>query len=491
MRRVLPMAAVVPTLLTALAVGAGVGPDPSQATQDGCGTDRFAIFNRLEPNWAYVRDRETAAADPPPAALWATGLASSGDGSPLGVHPTPVDDPITHDAYDMIVNLRPSPAAAGLLAGDEAQRTGNFGDENELFGRLHIEREEVGIPFSVWPEQGDRVQTYGSWVWDCEHSERGAHTELHPLRALWVERRFSPHSATGENEAALWYSNVRTPAGVIADCAHRTKGDRQAFKGCLATTPAGSTFADDGTKTFFLRAPARPGPRARLHVRLVDVGSSASAPRPRLVLTRNGAQVTLRFVSGRAVRVAYAVFVGWRQTPSTIRPRHYRVKFEDLLVRRAMDPSCTATDPQCPARVETTQLGQIATAPGEWALYLDVGGIWMHVKPLVLRVRDGQHVRLRQHVDLYVPRGRTWRLAAFTRECDFGLPTFSRNDRAVYPCPRSGEFGHPSGDDRPGYLSVLGRIGRHAADSRLQGSTCPTTNTHGCYRLTWRVIRLR
>lgn len=489
MRRFLPAPVVAALLLTALAAGAGVGPDPSQATQDGCGTDRFAIFNRLEPNWAYVGDRATAATNPPPAAVWASGVASSGDRSPLGVHPTPVDDPITHDAYDLIVNLRPSPAAAGLIAGDEAQRTGNFGDEGELFGRLHIEREEVGVPFAAWPEQGDRIQAYGSWVWDCEHSQRGAHTELHPLRALWVERRFSPHSATGENEAALWYSNVRTPAGVIADCAHRTKGDRQAFKSCLASTSAASSFADSGTKAFFLRAPPRPNARARMHARLVDVGSSPSAPRPRLVLTPHGAQVTLRFVSDRAVRVAYALFVGWR--PSEVRPRHYRVEFEDLLVRRAMDPSCTLTEPQCPARVETTQLGQIATSPGEWALYLDVGGIWTHVKPLVLRVHDGQHVRLRQHVDLYVPRGRSWRLAAFTRECDFGLPTFSSNDRAVYPCPRSGEFGHPSGDDRPGYLSAPGRIGRHAANSRLEDSTCPATNANGCYRLTWRVIRLR
>ena len=491
MRRALPVAGIVPAVLAALALGAGVGPNPNEATRDGCGTDRFAIFNRLEPNWAYVHDRDTRAADPPPAALWASGDAVPGDESPMGVHPTPVDDPITHDSYDFILNMRPSPAAAGLLAGDEAQRTGNFGDESELFGRLHIEREEVGIPFAVWPEQGDRVQAYGSWVWDCEHSERGAHTEFHPLRALWVDRRFSPRSATGESEAALWYSNVRTPAGVIADCAHQTKGDREAFKSCLATTPAGSTFGDSGTKTFFLRAPARPSPRARLHARLVDVGSSGSAPRPRVVLTGHGAQVTLRLVTGRAVRVAYAIFVGWRPAPSSARPRHYRVQFEDLLVRRAMDPSCQVTEPQCPARVETTQLGQIATAPGEWALYLDVGGIWTHVKPLVLRVRDGQHVRLRYRVDLYVPRGKAWRIAAFTRECDFGLPTFSTNDRAVYPCPRSGEFGHPAGDDRPGYLSAPGRLGRHAVNSSLRDSTCPATNSHGCYRLTWRVIRLR
>jgi len=166
------------------------------------------------------------------------------------------------------------------------------------------------------------------------------------------------------------------------------------------------------------------------------------------------------------------------------------VQLEELYARRAMDPSCKTTEPDCPARAETTQLGQIATAPGEWALYVDAGGIWTHVRPLVLRVRDGQRVRLRQSFDLYVPQGRTWRLFAFTRECDFGLPTFSSNDRAVYPCPRSGEFGHPTGDDKPGYISVRGSLGRHRADSSLEDSTCPRVNTHGCYRLTWRVTRV-
>jgi hypothetical protein len=92
--------------------------------------------------------------------------------------------------------------------------------------------------------------------------------------------------------------------------------------------------------------------------------------------------------------------------------------------------------------------------------------------------------------DVYVPTGRAWRFAAFTRECDFGHPTFSSDTRAVYPCPRSGEFGNPVGDDRPGYLAVAARPGLHSANASLEGSTCPAGNKHGCYRLTWRVVRL-
>jgi hypothetical protein len=476
-------------LLAAGAAFAVTRPDPAAAGQDGCGTDRLAIFNRLQPNWAYVYDRDTAATAASPPARWARGVVLPGDDSPLGVHPTPVDDPITHDAYDLIVNVRPDAADGYLVGGDQAARTGNFAGDEEETARLHMEREEVGIPFAAWPEQGDRIEAYGSWVWDCEHADGGGvRTEFHPLRALWVERRFSPRSPTGEREASLWYSNVKTAAGVIADCAHRTKGDEQAFKACQASTRSTSAFDDTGTKTFTLRAPPRPSRSARLHARLVNVGSSPNAPRPVLKLDRAGAHATLRLVSGRAVRVAYDVFVGW--TPVRSRPQHLRVVLQQLLVRRAMDPSCPATQPDCPARVETTQPGQITTAPGEWALYVDVAGIWAHVRPLVLRVRDGQRVRLHATFDLYVPRGRSWRLAAFTRECDFGFPTFSSNDRAVYPCPHTREFGHPAGDDRPGYVAVRGGLGRHDANAGLRNSTCPAVNTHGCYRLSWRVIRL-
>jgi hypothetical protein len=84
---------------------------------------------------------------------------------------------------------------------------------------------------------------------------------------------------------------------------------------------------------------------------------------------------------------------------------------------------------------------QIATAPGEWALYVDVAGIWTHVRPLVLCVRDGQ-------------------------------------------------FGNSVGDDRPGYVAARGTLGRHDADASLKDSTCPASNRLGCYRLSWRVVRL-
>ena len=320
---------------SAVALAAGLAwsasrPQPSDAGKDGCGTDRFAIFSRLQPNWAYVFDRDTNAADPAPPARWVTGVVLPGDASPLGVHPTPIDDPITHDAYDLIVNLRTDQRDAYLLGGDEQTHSGNFEGVDEESARLHMEREEVGIPFAVWPEQGDRVLAFGSWVWDCEHfAGGGARTEFHPIRALWVERRFSPSSPAGEAEASLWYSNVKTAAGVLADCAHSTKGDEQGFKQCQTTEPSSSTFSDVGSRTFELRAPPRPGGRARLHARLVDVGSSKNAAPPRLQLTRDGVRVALRFSSGRPVRLAYDVFVGWAPRDSQCSRRSWSRTISD------------------------------------------------------------------------------------------------------------------------------------------------------------------
>src|SRR5262249_60419708 len=128
-----------------------------------------------------------------------------GDGRPRGRHPTPADDPITHDAYDLIVNVRPDTPDAYLVGGDPAARTGNFAGDEEESARLHMEREEVGIPFAVWPEQGDRVEAYGSWGWDCEHfAGGGARTEFHPMRRLWVGRRRWPPSPRRGRQGGLW-----------------------------------------------------------------------------------------------------------------------------------------------------------------------------------------------------------------------------------------------------------------------------------------------
>jgi hypothetical protein len=171
------------------------------------------------------------------------------------VHPAGIDDPFTHGAYDGNLNLKPDPASSFLLG------TANFSGDDETDGRLHVERESGSVwPFFAWPEQGDRVTLLGSWVWDCDHYHgEGEHTELHPIRAIWVARTPSPRVPGGANEGDLYASSDGTPAGLQAECAHRTKGDENAFHACVA---AGSGWLDpSGDYRFTLPLP--PGRRAR------------------------------------------------------------------------------------------------------------------------------------------------------------------------------------------------------------------------------------
>lgn len=484
-------------LAAALAAGAvaavgPVGPDPSaQAQADGCGRDGAAIVKRERPEWAYVGDAQAPAGGPAPVARWASGVVDS-PVPQLASHPAPEDLPFTHSAYDVNFNLRTDASSAGLLGGDLAAGTGNYargggGEQNEQTARLHVEREETSFPPFAWPGAGDRVRVLGAWIWDCGHwTPGGERTELHPFWALWVQRALSSRSRSGEAEGDLLVTNVETPAGLQEDCAHASKGDRVAFQACV-TAPAAGFHDVGGRYSFFLPAPARPSPSARLRIRVLDAGSVA-APAVTARPGRRGATVTFEIPGGaaRAVTVAKRVLVGWTPVPASRRPIRVRVSFTQLLVRRAMDPGCPGAARQCGSQ-ETTNGDQISSAPGEWLVYLDAAGVWQRL-PL-LRVRDGQTVQLRRSVGLYLPRGRAWRLLAFTRECDFGTVHLT-------PCPASGEFGSGEGDDDPGVAVVRFRspeaaVGEHSVDARLDsGSTCPPSNRHGCYRLSFRVQRV-
>lgn len=477
-------------------------PDPLQhALADGCKRDRQAIFAGLAPNWAYVEDRNFPPEGPSPPPQWVTGLVQAVNRPELAAHPSGVDNPLTHLSYDFIVNVLPDPAYSALAGGDPAARTGNFGGEGEDVGRLHTERELSALPRFAWPERGDRIAELGSWVWDCDHDSFGERTEFHPYRALWVQRRPqgklsapSPSSPTGEAEADLVVSTDATPAGIQAECAHKTKGD--GFKQCLLTQPSWVTA--NGRYELTLPAPPRPSPRAKLRLRTVDRGTTPNAPKP--VARIGAAGVTVSFEVSAAplerVVVAKQFFLGWTPAPARALPEHLRVTLTKLLVRRAMDPSCPAAKPLCPDRVQTTRAGQIADTPGEWNLYWSVDGIWGQWKPATLRARDGQSFTGRQSVDLYVPRGRPWRLFAIARECDFGiLGSFAGQSVAVEPCPRSREIGNAAGDDVPGALearfaSSIRSLGAHTTNSILAGSTCPAQNTKGCYALSYTVRRI-
>jgi hypothetical protein len=449
-----------------------LSPGPDSATQpllDGCERDQQAIFTREAPNWVYVGGG--------PQARSVSGVVDSRYQPDLAAHPAGIDDPFTHSSYDFVFNLRLDPQFSFLLG------TANFEGRQQETGRLHIERESASFPMFAWPDRGDRVSLIGSWVWDCDHfAPTGEHTEIHPFRVLWVERR-SRSNAFGDREADLFVTDTGTPADGSAACALGTKGSRAAFKQCVLY-PAGPV-EPGGPDCFVLRAPRRPSGSARLVYRVVDhgsVGHVAVFRRP------NGVSVCFGETPGR---VAEQIFAGWR--PVRAQPVHLRISHLELLVRRAMDPGCPTYAPSCPAAPESTSLGQVTTARGEWNVYLDAGGVWAPWRPLLIHPRDGQRIATRQTIDFYVPRGRPWRLFVQTRECDFGsVGNAYSPDRPVSPCPRGNEIAGTLGDDQPGILAVHfrsphGSLGSHRTNSELTGSSCPTSNRKGCYQLSYRV----
>jgi hypothetical protein len=117
------------------------------------------------------------------------------------------------------------------------------------------------------------------------------------------------------------------------------------------------------------------------------------------------------------VVVAQRVLAGWSGVAA---PVHVRVRFERLLVRRAMDPGCPGGRPTCGSK-QTTHGEQISAPPGEWNVYVDAAGVWKTWGRGLLRARDGQVFRGGPAFDLRLAPGRPWRVFVFARECDFGL----------------------------------------------------------------------
>jgi hypothetical protein len=502
MRRV-AVAAVLLALAAAVSARALTRPDPAtQAVLDGCGRDDTAAISNLVPEWAYVGDANAPASGPPPSPQWLKGVVSAtGPLAELAVHTAGGDIPTTHRSYDLNVDVLPDAPYGALMGGDAVARTGNFAAGGDEVGRMHTELEERAIPTFAWPEPGDRVEMLGSWVWDCGHwLPLGERTELHPIRALWLLRQVAARSPTGEREGDLFLTTVKTGAGKVADCAHRTKGDRQALKACIATEPDWQDVA--GSYRVFLPAPRRPSATARLRFRVVDAGSTAGVPPVRLSPRADGVFVSLDLppsltAGGRRLVVARRVLAGWTPTPARARPVHLRVRFLRFLARRAMDPACSPQQPSCKDAAESTNLGQISALPGEWNVYSDVAGIWSLWRPTTLLVRrDGQRFRVHNTFDVYLARGRPWRILVWTRECDYGSFGGEGTAQPLSPCSKTGEFGVRAGDDVPGFAVVHFRspaaaVGVHTLNSRLTGSTCPPQNRRGCFQVTFSVQPVR
>jgi hypothetical protein len=471
-----------------------VKPDPNQqAVADGCQRDTTKIYTGFAPNWVYVNDKDFPASGPAPAPRWAQGIVWSEELPDLAVRIATSDDPLTHRSFDANIDLR--------VTSNDDFLTGTSRDSTPEQGTIHLERETGAFPLWALPAPGDFVQVEGAWVWDCDHyKERGEKTEIHPWRAFWADRgpdKPSPSSPTGEAEGDVYVSTDGTPAATQSACAHTTKGGAT-FKDCTHTV--GEWGSVNGDYAFAICAPRpRPSAGAQVVARIVDRGS-VSAPPVRVVPGANGC-ATVRFIvagaTGQRVVVAKQVFLGWKRPPAARLPVHLRLHFDSVLIRRAMDPSCAPDQPNCPAKNESTLLGQITSAPGEWQITWSVDGIWRAWSPQTLLAHDGFVFAGRQTVDFWVPRTTPWRLVAEARECDFGaIPSFDGPGHTIAPCPKTTEVGNASGDDYAGqvvvhFRSPAGSLGTHVSNATTTGSSCPPSKVHGCYRLTYTVTRVR
>jgi hypothetical protein len=477
---------VTVVLLLAFAVGAvawrlaDVKPDPNtQAIADGCQRDTTKIYTGLAPNWVYVNDKDFPSSGPPPAPRWVSGTVKG----PLGLLASRIassDDPITHRSYDVNIDVTVDPQSDFL--------TGVSRDSTLEQGTLHLERESLSFPEWARPQAGDAITALGSWVWDCDHYQgRGEKTEFHPYRASFVVRAVSPSMARRSSEGDLYVSTDATPAGAEAECAHETKGSDQ-FKTCAHAHA--NWLSVNGNYAFDLPAPVSPCTHPA--IRSIDRGS-VNFRRVAVSWARGHWHLTFAIDAPAGQRVVAA-----RQELATCdnAPKldHLRLHFDKLLVRRAMDPSCAPDKPACPYANESTLLGQIATAPGEWQLHWIVAGIWGRW-PGTLAAKDGSTFAGRQSVDFYLAPGEPWTLVTLARECDFGaLPGWDGPGKPTLPCPRSSEVGNASGDDYPGAITVTNKglaLGTHVANAATAGSTCPPSNVRGCYQLTYTVSRVR
>jgi hypothetical protein len=492
------MAAALAAALPAVAVA---GPDPiKQPVTDGCQRNVAGLLTFSSPEWVWVGGKKTSDA---------TAVV---EGTTTLTHTADEDLPQSHTSYDLDTDVQPDPKYIPLLAGSPTAGNGNFAHDAD-YGKLHVEWESRALPAYAWPTEGDRVKLWGQWAWDCGHwgegietdqqnpqgslvgtgdyllpgqvegdpppSLRGEQTELHPLQAVVVTRKDPWAAPSGETQTDAFISNDGTHAYAEERCAH----DIAPLPGGLPSygpdfTACANTAANERQPVrgraydFFVPAPPRPSPRARLdYGEIVRVTHSAATEQ--VTATRTGLRVHVAFpnVDGP---LAYGTtfLVGWRGVPATP-SAHLRLTLRSVTVHKSLDPN--------PDRFRQT-----GPPPGEYNLYLDANGFWSFIggrgplspgddswAPGLGAVTDGQQVPVNHSVDLFVRRGQPFRIAISGRECD--LPKMD-------PCVVTAEVS--DSNDHPGQA-----IAQFASPSAALGNHTLTSGT-GDYTLDYSVQRL-
>jgi len=419
-----------------------------QALTDGCQRSDLGIGFDNSPQWVYVnRD---------PSIRMASGVVRI-------AHASRQDSILQHRSYDFTANLVPSKPFQYLIAGSPSAQTNNYApgapDDAEELGRVHFEWESSTLPVFAWPTDGDRAALWGSWIWDCGHwtsSENntggmvtGEHSELHPLNGIAVSRKSPALSARGESETDVFVSNEGDAAHAVEQCATSTANRIQ---------PLAKSYR------FFVPAPPKPAPGARLEYRVVKqiAGGSGSE---RVRTEAHGIEVTVK-LHGRQSVVDYgkSFFVSWSAPPKHA-PVALRVTLKSILIKHA-DPNPSAPDP----------------SGANWVLYADLNGVWQLLNKwaprLTMHVVDGERIPINRTVKVHVPHGGKVSLLVQGRECDepAGRTVLGVQANLLYPCPANTDELNPNifdvfNNDDPGtildvYRSARTAVGKHASTSK-------------------------
>ncbi|MGA9636423.1 MAG: hypothetical protein WBQ41_14400 [Solirubrobacterales bacterium] len=440
--------------------------DRDQSLRDGCQRPSFLDLTLVNsPEWVYVNHN--------PSVHVARGVTRV-------PHPTPVDQPGTHDWFDFNGNLVPDKRYRYLVAGSKAAGANNFArgeqDAGEEYARLHYEWEEGSLPKFAWPSDGDRTALWGSWIWDCGHWETagrvtGERTEFHPLNAIAVTRKNGARAHPGEWETDAYISSDGTFAHLTEECARRMEPQADGtygpgFQGCagnlpleLKHDPASFRQRLAHSYTFSVRAPKRPRHASRLVLRSV-LRKHSGRVTERVRRTSRGFSITVT-PHTRNLSWGKSYFASWarRRPPGT----RLRVTFRKLLIKRA-DPDPTEGGPD---------------PTGEKiALYLDLNGYWQLVNgwaPSLFAARDNMLIRLNRTIQVTVQRGHGVSLFVMGRECDgpSGVVLFGHFVPRTKPCPYNPTESKISShnNDDPGtilqrYRSAGAALGTHTLKSR-------------------------
>lgn len=477
------LAIMLGVLCGAPAAMAGVEDPVNQPPADGCQRNPAGLLTFTSPSWVFVGGKSSL--DRSQTLREMRGTASL-------VHTADEDLPEGHESYDLDWDVAPDPGFADLLGGDPAKGNGNYANDAD-HAKLHVEWESKTVPTFVWPTEGDRVQVWGRWIWDCGHwgqgiqtepdnpqqdligtgdyllpgqiegnapgDLRGEQTELHPMEAVVVVRKEASQSTSGETQADAFMSNDGTQAYAEEQCAANSftgipNAQAPDFSACVNNPAMQRQPIAGRTFEFFVPAPRRPSPDSVLAYRKVEQVAGSGATEE-IVPRADGIDVRVTFdptADGDAHAFGASYFVGWRDKPAPSTP--LRLRLETITVNHSLDPN--------PNRPQ-----QSGTPPGEYNLYLNVNGVWNFMggraalalpgewAPGLGAVSDGQSFAVNRDVVFYVPPGGPVRVDVSGRECD--LPRMD-------PCVATGEVS--DGNDHPGeaidsFRSAAAALGEH------------------------------